>query len=246
VEPTVLKLDKVRKVYNGTVAVEEVSFEATSGESVCLIGTSGSGKTTTLKMINRLIEPTSGAIWVDGKNVLEQDVIALRRSLGYVVQKGGLFPHMTVGQNVGLPNKLQGWEKGRTAQRVRELLELVNLPADKYEKRYPSELSGGQQQRVGVARALALDPNYLLMDEPFGALDPITRTQIQDEFLRLVQEMGKTVVLVTHDMDEAFKLGQLIVVMDKGQMVQKGTPEEIRAQPATPFVRELLRGIGSH
>ncbi len=223
------------------MAVEEVSFEAAPGQSVCLIGTSGSGKTTTLKMINRLIEPTSGAIWVDGKNVLEQDVIALRRSLGYVVQKGGLFPHMTVGQNVGLPNKLQGWAKDKTAERVRELLKLVNLPPDDYEKRYPSELSGGQQQRVGVARALALAPNYLLMDEPFGALDPITRNQIQDEFLRLIREMGKTVILVTHDMDEAFKLGDLIVVMDKGQMVQKGTPEEIRAAPATDFVRELLR-----
>ena len=245
-EPAILKLEDVGKIYDGVVAVEGVNFEADAGQSVVLIGTSGSGKTTTLKMINRLIEPSSGKISIDGQDVMTQDVIRLRRSLGYVVQRGGLFPHMTVAENVGLPNKLEGWEKDRTQKRVQELLEMVNLPADKYARRYPDELSGGQQQRIGVARALALDPKYLLMDEPFGALDPITRNQIQDEFVRLIRQMGKTVVLVTHDMEEAFKLGDRVVVMDKGKVVQQGTPEEIRENPATDFVRVLVRGTAAH
>lgn len=225
-------------------AVNEVSFEVSEGETLCLIGTSGSGKTTCLKMLNRLIEPTSGEIEIDGENVLEQDPITLRRRLGYVIQKAGLMPHLTVAQNVGLLPRLMHQDPDKRKDRVDELLDLVNLPPGEYRDRYPTELSGGQQQRVGVARALVLDPPIILMDEPFGALDPITREGLHDEFLRLKSEVGKTVVMVTHDLFEAFKLGDKIALLDKGELVQLGTEEEFFDSPNSEFVEEFVRSHG--
>lgn len=222
-------------------AVNGVSFEVLEGETLCLIGTSGSGKTTCLKMLNRLIEPTSGQIEINGENVLEQDPIELRRGLGYVIQKAGLLPHLTVAQNVGLLPRLMQWDNQEKAERVNELLNLVNLPPEDYRDRYPTELSGGQQQRVGVARALVLDPPIILMDEPFGALDPITREGLHDEFLRLKSEVGKTVVMVTHDLAEAFKLGDKIALMDQGELVQIGTEDDFRETPQTEFVKDFVK-----
>lgn len=241
-----IELKNVRKTFPGPdgseiVAVEEVSLTIAQGETVCLIGTSGCGKTTTLKMINRLIEPTGGTIYVAGRDVREQDVIRLRRAMGYVVQKGGLFPHLTVAANVGLLCELEGWSKERTRLRVEALLELVNLPPEEFAMRYPRELSGGQRQRVGVARALALDPEYILMDEPFGALDPLTRDQIHVEFESLKAKVDKTIILVTHNMAEAFRLGDRVAIMDEGRVLQIGTEDEIRQRPANSFVVEFLR-----
>lgn len=241
-----IALECVRKVFRGTdgrevVAVDNVSFEVESGRTLCLIGTSGSGKTTCLKMINRLIEPTSGALRVSGKNILSLDPIRLRRSIGYVVQKSGLLPHMTVAENVGLLCRLEGWAQKKTRGRVEELLELVNLEPKLYRDRYPSELSGGQQQRVGVARALALDPDHILMDEPFGALDPITREGLHEELLRLKKEVKKTIVMVTHDLAEAFKLGDQVALLDGGRLIQKGTASEFTKSPANQFTKDFLR-----
>ncbi len=192
-------------------------------------------------MINRLLEPTSGVIEVGGKNVLEVNPIRLRRSIGYVIQKAGLLPHMTVAANVGLLCRLEKWSAKATNDRVRELLELVNMEPDEFMHRYPRELSGGQQQRVGVARALALDPATILMDEPFGALDPITREMLHDEFLRLKQEVKKTIVIVTHDLAEAFKLGDRIALMDQGQLVQVGTEDEFRHHPQSDFAEQFVQ-----
>jgi len=240
-----IELDRVCKVFGapaGAVrAVEQVSFRVEDGETVCLIGTSGSGKTTTLKMVNRLEEPTSGRVLVDGQDVQEQDVIRLRRSLGYVIQKGGLFPHRTVAQNIGLLPRLEGWPASRIRARVEELLDLVSLPPERFAERHPHELSGGQQQRVGVARALALDPSHILMDEPFGALDPLTRDSLQAEFLRLKSRVGKTILLVTHDLAEAFRLGDRVALMHEGRLVQIGTRVDFRLRAASPFVEEFLR-----
>lgn len=241
-----IELDVVRKVFVGggeeeVVAVEGVTFSVEEGETLCLIGTSGSGKTTTMKMINRLIEPTSGSVKVGGVEVKEQDPIRLRRGIGYVVQRGGLFPHMTVAQNIGLLCRLEGWEASKTRARLEELLELVNLPAQEYAARYPGELSGGQRQRVGVARALVLDPPYILMDEPFGALDPITRAQLHEEFLRLKTQVNKTIIIVTHDLSEAFKLGDRIALMDAGRLIQHGTKASFVSEPANDFVRDFLQ-----
>lgn len=228
------------------VAVKGVDLVIATGETLCLIGTSGSGKSTTLRLINRLIERTSGTVAVEGEDVAGQDPIALRRRMGYVVQSGGLFPHMTVGENVGLLCKLEGWEGARIDARVAELLDLVNLPADTYGARYPKELSGGQRQRVSVARALALDPPYLLMDEPFGALDPITRDQLHAEFERLKASVGKTIVLVTHDMAEAFRLGDRVALMHGGRLVQVGDEADFRVNPADAFVSEFLGSYLGH
>ncbi len=239
-----IELAHVTKVYptdTGEVrAVDDVSFTVDEGETLCLIGTSGSGKTTAMRMINRLEEPTTGTVRTGGRPVTEQDATMLRRSIGYVIQRGGLFPHMTVARNIGLLCELEGYETARTTSRVQELLDLVGLPPDTYQSRYPRELSGGQQQRVSVARALALDPPIVLMDEPFGALDPLTRRQLHREFLSLQDILDKTMVIVTHDMDEAFLLGDRIGVMDAGKMVQCGTADELRAAPANDFVRDLL------
>lgn len=221
-------------------AVRSLNLTVESGEIHALIGRSGSGKTTALRMVNGLEQPTSGTVSVDGEDVGSCDVYELRRRIGYVIQSGGLFPHMTVSENVGVMARLEGWEKERIRGRVAELLGLVGLPIDTFGDRHPFELSGGQRQRVGVARALALDPGHLLMDEPFGALDPITRQQLRSDTLELFGAMGKTVLLVTHDLSEAFEMADRVSLMDRGQIVQTGTQEELSARPASPFVETFL------
>lgn len=234
---------EVSKQYKGArgAAVDAVSFEVTEGEICMLLGTSGSGKTTLLRMVNRLIEPTSGAIFIDGKNILEENPIELRRRIGYVIQQVGLFPHMTVAENIRITADIAGgWTREKINRRVDELLELVGLPPDEYRKRFPRQLSGGQQQRVGLARALATDPAILLMDEPFGALDAITRERMQDELLRIQRGVRKTVLFVTHDVEEAFKLGDQVAILSEGKLVQLGTPIELLTSPANDFVRKLV------
>jgi glycine betaine/L-proline transport ATP binding subunit len=236
----VLKLDHVSKVYaNGGKAVNDFSLEINQGEFVCIIGPSGCGKTTTLKMINRLIEPSSGSIYLNGENILEENPIQLRRQIGYVIQQIGLFPHMTIGENIALVPKLLGQNVKRRKQRACELLRMANMGTG-FLDRYPGELSGGQQQRIGVLRALAADPPLILMDEPFGALDPITRESIQDELKRLQCDLGKTIVFVTHDMDEALKLADQVVIMKDGSIVQTDSPDEILRHPASDFVRQFI------
>ena len=232
-------LDGITKRYprQKTAAVDNVSLTIPAGETVMLVGPSGCGKTTTMKMINRLIEPTGGRILIGEEDVTKINADQLRRRIGYVIQGAGLFPHMSVADNIALVPRLLKWDKKRVSDRVDELLELVNLDAGQYRDRYPRELSGGQQQRVGVARGLAADPPVLLMDEPFGAVDPITRARLQDELLRLQDELGKTIVFVTHDFDEAVKLGDRIAILQVGsQIVQYDTPENILAHPADDFV----------
>ncbi|MCG8553917.1 MAG: ATP-binding cassette domain-containing protein [Proteobacteria bacterium] len=223
------------------VAVDRVNLDVLGGETLALVGTSGCGKTTTLKLINRLVEPTSGVIAVDGTDIRQRDIIELRRCIGYVIQAGGLFPHMTVGRNVALLCELESWDAGRRDRRVRELLELVGLAPSEFAQRFPRELSGGQRQRVGLARALALDPPYVLMDEPFGALDPVTRHQIHEQFLELKERVRKTIIVVTHDLSEAFRLADRVAVMDGGRLLQVGTEEDLRERPADRFVRDFLR-----
>jgi len=238
-----LEFKDVTKSFNGIDAVKHVSFQVIEGEILVLIGTSGCGKTTTLKMINRLVEPTSGVIELGGKNISDYDPIELRRSIGYVIQSIGLFPHMTIGKNISAVPELINWSQDKIAARVKDLLMMVGLDADTYMERFPAELSGGQQQRIGVARALAADPPLILMDEPFGALDPITREQLQDEFLSLLQAIQKTIVFVTHDIFEAVKLADRLALMDKGQIIQIGTPREIIEHPENQYVLDFL---GSH
>ena len=236
-------LDGVTKQYDPKAppAVDDITLEIAAGEIVMLVGPSGCGKTTTMKMINRLIEPTSGRIFIGEDDVTRQNADELRRRIGYVIQGAGLFPHLTVADNISIVPRLLKWDKKRTAARVDELLELVNLEPAAYRDRYPRELSGGQQQRIGVARALAADPPVLLMDEPFGAVDPITRQRLQDELLRLQEELRKTIVFVTHDFDEAVKLGDKIAILQQGsRIVQYDTPEEILANPADDFVRGFV------
>jgi len=236
-------LDGVTKRYDakGPAAVDDITIEFPAGEIVMLVGPSGCGKTTTMKMINRLIEPTSGRILIGDDDVTHRDPDELRRHIGYVIQGAGLFPHYTVGENIAIVPRLLKWEKQRIAARVDELLDLVNLEPAQYRDRYPRELSGGQQQRVGVARALAADPPVLLMDEPFGAVDPITRQHLQDELLRLQDELHKTIVFVTHDFDEAVKVGDRIAILTEGsRIVQYDKPEEILANPADDFVRGFV------
>ena len=237
-----IALDHLTKRYgNGPPAVTELSFEVVTGEVCILIGPSGCGKSTTLRMINRLIDPTSGHIWIDGEDVLTADPVELRRRIGYVIQNIGLFPHLTVGDNVAVVPRLLGWDKHRVRARVEELLALVGLDPAEYSTRWPRELSGGQQQRVGVARALGADPPVLLMDEPFGAIDPITRHRLQEEFLELQQRVRKTVVLVTHDLEEAVRLGDRIALLRQGgHLEQYATPGELLGAPATPFVAEFV------
>ncbi len=215
-------------------------MEIAEGETLILLGSSGCGKTTTLKMINRLLEPTGGEIEVDGRSVLNMDPVELRRSIGYVFQGIGLFPHMTVRENVEVVPRLVGWPIAKRRQRALELLELVGLDPAEYANRLPEELSGGQQQRVGVARALATDPAYLLMDEPFGALDALTRDTLQQGLLSLKEKLTKTIVFVTHDIFEALTLGDRIAVLHEGQLQQLGSKDELLGKPATPFVRELF------
>lgn len=239
-----ISLDRVTKRYPGagSPAVGDLSLEIFRGEFVTLVGPSGCGKTTTLKMINRIIEPTSGSIWVDGVDALSIPAHELRRSIGYVIQQIGLFPHRTIAQNIATVPQLLGWDEGRIARRTAELIELVGLEAEML-PRYPGALSGGQQQRVGVARALAADPPVLLMDEPFGAVDPIVRGHLQREFLELQRELAKTVVFVTHDIDEAILLGTRVAVLNVGGVLEQyDTPEAILRDPANPFVEDFLGG----
>ena len=236
-------IDQVTKRYPGQKksAVDGVTLEIPAGKIVMFVGPSGCGKTTTLKMINRLIEPTEGRIVLGDDDVTTVNGDELRRRIGYVIQAGGLFPHMTEAANIGLVPKMLGWDKHRIAARVDELLELVSLDPDVYRDRYPKQLSGGQQQRVGVARALAADPPVLLMDEPFGAVDPITRQRLQDELLNIQRDLQKTIIIVTHDFDEAVKLGDWIVVFAEGaEIVQYDTPERILANPANEFVEGFI------
>lgn len=236
----VVVFENVSKVYGRHVAVDNLNLEVAEGEFLVLIGPSGCGKTTTLKMVNRLIEPTSGAIYVRGKNVQEMNGVSLRREIGYVIQQIGLFPNMTIAQNVDLVPRLLGWDKERRDRRVRELLELVGMDYEVYAHRYPAELSGGQQQRVGVLRALAAEPPLILMDEPFGALDPITRETLQDELKNLQSKLHKTIIFVTHDIDEALKLADRIVLMKDGRIVQAASPEELLRKPADDFVASFI------
>ena len=239
-EQPMIRLDHVTKTFpDGTTAVGDLSFDVAEGDVVTLIGPSGCGKTTTMKMVNRLIEPTSGTITVDGQDVMRTDVVGLRRRIGYVIQNVGLFPHQTVRANVATVPRLLGWDRRRTNDRVSELLTLVGL--DEHADRYPSQLSGGQRQRVGVARALAADPPVLLMDEPFGAVDPIVRERLQGEFRRLMREVGKTVLFVTHDLDEAVRLGDKVAVLSQGgKLEQYDPPATILGAPATPFVADFV------
>ena len=236
-----ITLENVNKVYDdGFRALQNVDLEFRQGDLNVLIGPSGCGKTTTMKLINRLIRPSSGAVKIAGKDIAGIDPVELRRSIGYVIQSIGLFPHMNIAANVAVVPKLLKWDAKKTERRVDELLDLVGLDPDTYRNRYPRELSGGQQQRIGVIRALAAEPDIILMDEPFSALDPISREQLQDELVRLNQELKKTIVFVTHDMDEAIKIADHIVLMKDGRIVQQGSPESILRHPADAFVSSFV------
>ncbi|AZM51699.1 ABC transporter ATP-binding protein [Streptomyces sp. WAC 01529] len=236
-----IRFEQVTKRYpDGTTAVDDLSFEVAEGELVTLVGPSGCGKTTTMMMVNRLIEPTSGRIFVNGENIADVDPVRLRRRIGYVIQQVGLFPHRTVLDNTATVPALIGWKKARARARAAELLDLVGLDPKTFGSRYPEQLSGGQRQRVGVARALAADPPVLLMDEPFGAVDPVVREQLQDEFLRMQAAVRKTVLLVTHDIEEAVRLGDRIAVYGQGRIEQFDTPGAVLGAPATPYVAEFV------
>ena len=237
-----IRLTGLSKRFAGSAqaAVDNVSLDIAEGEVCVLIGPSGCGKTTTMRLINRMIEPDAGRIEVGGKDVTHMDVVALRRSIGYVIQQVGLFPHMTIADNIATVPRLLGWEPPRIERRIDELLELVGLDSATYRTRWPRELSGGQKQRVGVARALAADPPVMLMDEPFGAIDPITRTRLQDEFLAILGRLRKTIVFVTHDLDEAVRMGSRVAVMRQGRIEQFDTPEALLASPVNEFVEAFV------
>ena len=242
-DQAMIRLETLTKRYPGQAepAVDSVSMDIPEGEIVVFVGPSGCGKTTTLKMINRIIEPTSGRIFLQGEDVTRVNADQLRRRIGYVIQQIGLFPHMTIAQNVGLVPGLLGWSRTRVGERVDELLELVGLEPSDYRSRYPKELSGGQRQRVGVARAMGGDPPVMLMDEPFGAIDPITRDRLQNEFLRIQADLNKTIVFVTHDIDEAIKMGDRIAILaQQSQIAQYDTPETILTSPANGFVEDFI------
>lgn len=236
-----IEFKNVSKVYgDGTKAVDDISLKIDDGEMVVFIGTSGSGKTTSMRMINRMTEPTDGEILINGENIKDKNAVDLRRKIGYVIQQTGLMPHMTVYENIVMVPKLLKWDEDAMEKKARDLLGRVNMEADQFFGRYPSELSGGQQQRIGVIRALAADQEIILMDEPFGALDPITRESLQDLVTELQKELGRTVIFVTHDMDEALNMADKIAIMSKGEVVQYDTPANIVANPANDFVAELL------
>ncbi|MEU1667296.1 betaine/proline/choline family ABC transporter ATP-binding protein [Streptomyces sparsogenes] len=236
-----IRFENVTKRYaDGTTAVDDLSFEVAEGELVTLVGPSGCGKTTTMKMVNRLIEPTSGRIFLDGEDIAAVDPVKLRRRIGYVIQQVGLFPHKTVLENTATVPQLLGWQRRKGRDRAAELLDLVGLDPSVYGDRYPDQLSGGQRQRVGVARALAADPPVLLMDEPFGAVDPVVRERLQSEFLRLQSQVRKTVLLVTHDIEEAVRLGDRIAVYGAGRIEQFDTPASVLGAPATPYVADFV------
>lgn len=232
--------EQLTKSFGTTVAVNHISFQVKEGETLVLLGTSGCGKTTTLRMINRLIEPSSGNLFINGKNIFSQPAEMLRRGMGYVLQNNGLFPHYTVAENIAVVPKLLHWNNQQIQQRTTALLQKLQLSPDKYLHAYPDQLSGGQQQRVGLARALAADPPILLMDEPFGALDPITRASIRKEFSELDELKRKTIILVTHDVQEAFELADRICLMDTGEIMQIGTPAELLFNPANEFVQHFF------
>lgn len=235
-----IELNNVRKVYaDSTEAVSTVSLEVSQGETATLVGPSGCGKTTLLTMLNRLTELTDGEIVIDGTPISDHDKIELRRNIGYVIQEVGLFNHMTVGDNIGVVPDLRGWDEERKHERIEELLDLIQLPPDTKE-RYPESLSGGQQQRVGVARALAAEPDVMLMDEPFGALDPITREELQDEFLEIQEGLDVTIVFVTHDINEALKMGDKVAVLNGGELVQYDSPRDLLANPRNAFVEDFV------
>lgn len=235
----VIEFKEVNKIYGDNVAVKHINLKIMASEFVCLIGTSGSGKTTILRMINRMLKPSNGKIFIKGEEISDLNPVQLRRKIGYVIQNIGLMPHMTIYENITLVPKLLKWSEDKKKAKAKELIKLVELPED-FLDRYPYELSGGQQQRIGVVRALAADQDIILMDEPFGALDPITREGLQDLVKSLQEKTGKTIVLVTHDMDEALKLATKIVVMDKGHMVQQANPTELLRHPATAFVKKMI------
>jgi osmoprotectant transport system ATP-binding protein len=235
-----IKVEQLTKHFGGVKAVDGISFEVKEHENLVLLGTSGCGKTTTLKMINRLIDPTSGTVTIDGKSILDQSPELLRRGIGYVLQNNGLFPHYTVAENIAIVPQLLKWDNKRIEKRIHELIEKLHLSTDQL-KAYPNELSGGQQQRVGLARALVADPPVLLMDEPFGALDNVTRSKIHAEFKALDELKRKTIIMVTHDVQEAFELGDRICLMDKGKIVQIGTPADLLFKPVNQFVDSFLK-----
>ncbi|MFF1359751.1 ABC transporter ATP-binding protein [Streptomyces sp. NPDC058297] len=235
--------DAATKTYAGSAepAVDALSLTVPAGEICVLLGASGCGKTTALTLVNRLTELTSGDIRIDGRSIRDQDVIELRRSIGYVIQQAGLFPHMTIEENIATVPQVLGWKRSRTADRVRELLELVGLPHKEYADRYPAQLSGGQRQRVGIARALAADPPIMLMDEPFGALDPVTREHMQDEFLRLHEQVRKTTLFVSHDIDEAVRMGDRVAILAKGgRLLQYDSPKRILREPTDDYVARFV------
>jgi osmoprotectant transport system ATP-binding protein len=236
-----IQFKHVKKSFGGNMVIPDLSFTVNRGEFVMILGSSGCGKTTTLKMINGLLKPDSGQILIDGQPLADLDIVKLRRHMGYVVQQIGLFPHMTIAQNIGVVPQMLGWDKAKIVSRVTQLLKLVRLDPQKYAGRYPSQLSGGQQQRIGVARALATNPPYVLFDEPFGALDALTRLELQKEIKRIHDTLaGKTFLFVTHDINEALFLGERVMVMNRGQIEQFATPKEVVAHPATEFVKKLL------
>ncbi|MFY8154885.1 MAG: ABC transporter ATP-binding protein, partial [Hyphomicrobiales bacterium] len=237
-----IRLEKVTKLFQGVAkpAVDALDLTIETGQVCVLIGPSGCGKTTTMRMVNRLIEPSSGQIFVGDRDVTKADPVELRRHIGYVIQQIGLFPHMTIAQNVATVPKLLGWEPARIKARVAEMLELVGLDPAQFLDRYPRQLSGGQRQRVGVARALAADPPVMLMDEPFGAVDPIVRGRLQEEFLAILKRLQKTVILVTHDIDEAIRMGDVVAILKDGRLVQYDTPDRLLAAPANDFVADFV------
>jgi osmoprotectant transport system ATP-binding protein len=235
-----IKAEKLSRKFGDFTAVNQVTFEVKKGETLVLIGPSGCGKTTTLKMLNRLIAPTSGSVWVDKENTHDQAVEQLRRKMGYVIQNIGLFPHYTIADNIAIVPRLLKWDDQEIRDRSMELMNQLALPAEQFAHKYPHELSGGQQQRVGIARALAAKPPILLMDEPFGALDPLTRQQIRRDFMELEELRATTIVMVTHDIEEAFEMGTKICLLDKGVIQQLGTPNELLTQPANDFVKAFI------
>jgi len=237
-----IEVKHLTKKFGHKTAVDNISFRLEPGQTMALVGTSGCGKTTTLKMINRLIEPTEGEVYVDDTNVLQQSPEDVRRKMGYVIQNIGLFPHYTIEENIAVVPKLLGWNKVETSKRVFDLMERLKLAPKEYARKYPEQLSGGQQQRVGIARALAGDPPIVLMDEPFGALDPITKNDIKKDFKELDELANKTTIIVTHDIQEAFELGDFICVLNEGKVQQTGTSKDLLFHPANEFVRQFLSG----
>ncbi|AGF57883.1 glycine betaine/carnitine/choline transport ATP-binding protein OpuCA [Clostridium saccharoperbutylacetonicum] len=236
----VIEFINIRKDFKNKTILKDISLKINKGELVAIIGSSGCGKTTTLKMINRLINPTSGKIFINGEDIASKDVIKLRRNIGYVIQQTGLFPHLTIRENIQIIPKVEKLDKANVEKKTIELMEMVGLSSDEFLDRYPTELSGGQQQRVGVARAFAINPEIILMDEPFSALDPITRVQLQEELIDLQSKLKRTIVFVTHDMDEAIKIADKICIMNKGEIIQYDTPENILKNPINDFVNEFI------